>query len=73
MAEPARTTDPVQVSVGLAWEIEVDDNVNRDDVDTTGKDIWGDQAASLATLEIVENSAVEEYRTLEDLSIDMKK
>ena len=39
MAEPTRTTDPVQVSVGLAWEIEVDDNVNRDDVDTTGKDI----------------------------------
>ena len=60
MAEPTRTTDPVQVSVGLAWEIEVDYNIDWDNVDTTGKDIWGDQAASLATLEIVENSAVEE-------------
>ena len=39
MAKPTRTTDPVEVSVGLAWEIEVDDNVNGDDVDTTGKDI----------------------------------
>ena len=39
MAEPTRTTDPVQVGVGLAWEIEVDDNVDGDDVDTTGKDI----------------------------------
>ena len=39
MAEPTRTTDPVQVSVGLAREVEVDNNIDGDDVDTTGKDI----------------------------------
>ena len=37
MAEPTRTTDPVEVSVGLTREIEVDYDVYGDDIDTTGE------------------------------------
>ena len=69
MAEPTRTADSVQVSVGLAWEIKVDNNVDGDNVNTTGKNIWGDQTASLTTLEIMENSAVKEESELEDLNL----
>ena len=69
MAKPTRTTDSVQVGVGLAREVEVYHNIDGDDVNTAGKHIWGDQTASLTTLEIMENSAIEEEECeLDDLS-----
>ena len=56
MTESTGTTNPMQVGIGLAREIKVDDNVDGDDVDTTRKDIRGDQATSLTSLEVVEDS-----------------
>ena len=39
VAKSARTTDSMQVGVGLSWEVKVDDNVHRDDVYTTSENI----------------------------------
>ena len=55
VTEPTGTTDSVQVRIGLSREVEVDDNVDRDDIDTSGKHIRGNQATRLSLLEIVEN------------------
>jgi len=56
MTEPTRTTNPVKIGVGLAWEIKVDDYVHGDDIDTTSEDIRRDETASFSTLEVMENS-----------------
>ena len=55
VTKPARTTDSVQVSIGLPREVEVDDHVDRNDIDTTRKHIRGNQATRLTLLEVVEN------------------
>ena len=60
MAEPAGTTDPVEVGVGLAREIEVDHDVYGNDIDTTGENIRRDETASFTTLEVVEDSIEKE-------------
>ena len=41
VTEPTRTTDSMQVSVRLPGEIEVDDHVDRDDIDTAGEYVRG--------------------------------
>ena len=46
----------MQVGIRLTREIKVDDNVDGDDVDTAREDIRGDQATSLTSLEVVEDS-----------------
>ena len=56
VTEAARTTNPMQVGVGLAWEVEVDNDVDRDDVDTASEHIRRNEAASLTSLEVMENS-----------------
>jgi len=56
MTEPTRTTNPVKIGVGLAWEIKVDNYVHGDDIDTTSEDIRRDETASFSTLEVMENS-----------------
>ena len=58
MTEPTRTTNPVKVGIGLAWEIKVDNYVHGDDIDTTSEDIRRDETASFSTLEVMENSNV---------------
>ena len=39
VAESSGTTNPMEIGVRLAREVKVDNNVDGDDVDTTGKDI----------------------------------
>ena len=56
MTESTGTTNPMQVGIRLTREIKVDDNVDGDDVDTAREDIRGDQATSLTSLEVVEDS-----------------
>jgi len=46
----------VQVGVWLAWEVEVDDHIHRDDIDTASEHIRRDEASCLTTLEVVENA-----------------
>ena len=56
MTESTGTTNPMQVGIRLTREIKVDDNVDGDDVDTAREDIRGDQATSLTSLKVVEDS-----------------
>ena len=56
MTEAARTTNPMEVGVRLAREVEVNDYIDGNDVDTARKHIRRDQATSLTTLEVMENS-----------------
>ena len=56
VTESTGTTNPMQVGIRLTREIKVDDNVDGDDVDTAREDIRGDQATSLTSLEVVEDS-----------------
>ena len=58
VTKAARATNPVKVGVRLAWEVKIDDNVDRNDIDTTCKNVGRNQATSLTTLEVVENSTV---------------
>ena len=61
VTEAARTTNPVQIGVRLAREVEIDNNVDGDDVDAASKHIRRHQAACLATLKVMENAKV--YQT----------
>ena len=56
VTKSTRSSNAMQVGVRLPWEVKVDHDVNRDDVNTSGKDIRADQAPSLSTLEVMEDS-----------------
>ncbi len=49
----------MQIGVWLTWEVKVDDYVDGNDVDTTGKYIGRDQASCLTSLEVVEDSKID--------------
>lgn len=61
----------MQISVWLTWEVKVDDHVDGNDVDTTGKYIRGDQASCLTSLEVVEDSKID--KLLESLAKSLDK
>jgi hypothetical protein len=46
----------VQICLGIPWEVKVDDNVHRQDIDTSGENVRANQAPRLSCLEIVVNS-----------------
>lgn len=56
MPESARTTNTMEVGLGILWEIEVDDYVDRLNVDTTGEKVGADQVATNAVSEVVEDT-----------------
>jgi hypothetical protein len=39
MTVTSRTADPMQISLGVLWEIKVDDNIDSLNVDTTSEEI----------------------------------
>ena len=55
MTEPARTTNPVEVGVGGAREVEVDDHVDGQDIDSSGEEIRADETSGLSIAEVVVN------------------
>lgn len=55
VTETTRTTDSVQVSLGVLGEVKVDDNVDGLDIDTSGQQIGTDQVTAGTVAEIVEN------------------
>lgn len=56
MSEPARTSNAMEVCLGILGEIEVDDNVHGLDIDTASKKIRTHQVAADTISEIVENA-----------------
>ena len=63
MTKTSRTTNSVQVGVRLAREVEVDDHIDRNDINTTGKDIGRDETTGFSALEVVENPT-QNYNTI---------
>ena len=43
----------MQIRLGITWEVEIDDDVHRQDVDTSGEDVRANEAACLTSLEVV--------------------
>lgn len=56
VTETTWTTDSMQVSLRVSGEVEVDNDIDWHDVDTTGEEIGAHQAASLSVLEVVINA-----------------
>ena len=55
VAKTTRSTNSVQVGLGELGEVEVDYYIDRDDVDSTSKEICADQATRVSVLKIVIN------------------
>ena len=56
MTKSAASSDPVKVGLGHLREVEVDDDVDGLDVDTSGEEIATDQVPAEAGSEVVEDS-----------------
>ena len=53
MAETTGSADSVEVGLGVPWEVKVDDDIDRKDVDTTGEDVCADEASCFTIFEVV--------------------
>ena len=56
MSEPTGTTDTVKIGFGVFWEIEVDDNIDGLNVDTTSKEVRAHEVSTHAVTEVVEDA-----------------
>lgn len=56
VTETSRTSDSVKVSLGVSWEVEVDDDIDSLDVDTTGEQVGADQVSAVSLTEVVEDA-----------------
>ena len=56
VAEAPGAADSVQVGLCKLGKVEVDNDVDRDDIDTASEQIGADQAAGVSILEVVEDS-----------------
>ena len=56
MTKPTWTSNSMQISVGLFWEIEVDNHVDGDNINTSRKDIRWNKTASFTAFEVMENA-----------------
>lgn len=55
VAESARSTDSMQVNVGVLGEVEVDHHVDGLDVNTSCENVGAHQASGLSVLEVMEH------------------
>jgi len=55
VSKPSTSADPVEVSFGHLGEVEVDDDIDSLDVDTSGEQITADEIATETSSEIVED------------------
>ena len=53
MTETTGSADSVEVGLSVPWEVEVDDDIDRKDVDSTGEDVCADEASCFSVLEVV--------------------
>lgn len=56
MAKTTTTTDTMKIRLGVLWKVEIDDNVDSLDVDTTRQQIRADQVSANAISKIVEDA-----------------
>jgi hypothetical protein len=56
MAETSRTTDSVEISLGVLGEVEVDNNIHSLNIDTTSQKIGTDEVTADTVTEIVEDA-----------------
>jgi hypothetical protein len=56
MSKSSRSTDSVEVSLSILWEIKVYNNIDRLNIDTSSKDVSTDKASGLSVLEVMEDS-----------------
>lgn len=56
MSKAARSADAMQVGFSVLWEVKVDDDVNRLDINTTGEEVRADKISADAIAEIMENA-----------------
>lgn len=55
MAEPAGSADAMQVGLCSDGVIKINDNVDRQDVNTSGEDVRAHQTSGLSIFEVVED------------------
>jgi len=53
MSETTRSTYSMQVGLCISWEVKVDDNVNREDINTSGKNVRTDQTSCLSVFVVM--------------------
>ena len=56
MAKSSRSADSMQVGLCVPWEVKVDDDIDRKNIDTTSEDIGTNQAPCLTIFEIMVDS-----------------
>lgn len=56
MSETTRTTNTMKIGLGVLGEIEVDDNVDCLDIDTTGEKVGTHQVTTYTIPEVVEDT-----------------
>jgi len=56
VSESSRTANSMQVSVTIAWEVEVDNNIDRHDINTSREQICTYETTGLSLFEVMENS-----------------
>jgi len=56
MTKSSRPSDTVQIRFGITWKVKVDNDIDRLHVDTTGKEIQGDQMTRRAVAEFVKDA-----------------
>ena len=68
MTKATRTSNSMQISVGLFREIEVDNHVDGDNINTSRKDIGWNKTASFTAFEVMENAETHKIDPLDILS-----
>lgn len=56
MSESARSADSVEISLGVSWEVKVNDHIHRLDINATSEQVGRHQTAASSVTEVVEHS-----------------
>lgn len=56
MAKPSRATNAVKIGFSVLWEVKIDNDIHRLDIDTTSKKIGANKIATYTISKIVKYS-----------------
>lgn len=73
MTKSTRTSDSVEIGVGAAWEVEVDNHVHGHDIDTTREQIGTHEASGLTVTEVMVNSSKLRHKNVKRGIIAVKR